>query len=209
MRKQLRGQADAIQIRLHQPSPLADKFPIYRDLLETIPRRRCVRIEYDSLFDRAIIQTRLSPYRLLFTGHSWYVIGRSSVHRSVRTFNLTRVRGLEPTEDCYEIPRNFSIDRYLGNAWHIVPGSGPDHEVLVRFGKTVARNVAEVKWHKTQQLKWNDDGSLDFQIKVKGLKEIMWWILGYGDEAEVVEPPELRRLIATHARHMLRKYQND
>jgi predicted DNA-binding transcriptional regulator YafY len=209
LRKQLRGQADAIQIRLHQPSPLADKFPIYQDLLETIPRRRCVRIEYDSLFDRAIIQTRLSPYRLLFTGHSWYVIGRSSVHRSVRTFNLTRVRGLEPTEDCYEIPRNFSIDRYLGNAWHIVPGSGPDHKVLVRFGKTVARNVAEVKWHKTQQLKWNDDGTLDFQIKVKGLKEIMWWILGYGDEAEVVEPPELRRLIATHARHMLRKYQND
>ena len=122
---------------------------------------------------------------------------------------MTRVRRLEPTDDSYEIPRNFSIDRYLGNAWHLLPESGPDHEILIRFGKTVARNVAEVKWHKTQVLKWNDDGTLDFKVKVKGLKEIKWWILGYGDEAEVIQPPELRRLIATHIRRMLRKYQED
>jgi predicted DNA-binding transcriptional regulator YafY len=162
LRKQLRSQADAIQIRLNQVSTIADKSPVYRDLLDAIPARRCVRIQYYSLFDRSVIQTRLSPYRLIFSRRSWYVIGRSSVHRSVRTFNLTRIQHLESTEDSYEIPRNFSLDRYLGNAWHIVPDTGPDHEILLRFGKKVARNVGEVQWHKTQRLKWNDDGTLDF-----------------------------------------------
>jgi predicted DNA-binding transcriptional regulator YafY len=209
LRKQIRGQADAIQIRMNQISPIADQSHVYQNLLDAIPKRRCVRIRYDSYFDGQIIQTCLPPYRVVFSRHSWYVIGRSSIHRSVRTFNLTRIRQLEPTEDSYEIPRNFSLDRYLGNAWHIVPDADPDSDITVRFGKKVARNVAEVKWHKTRRLKWTDDGALEFTAKVKGLKEISWWILGYGDQAEVIKPPELRKLVATHARRMLRKYKDN
>jgi predicted DNA-binding transcriptional regulator YafY len=60
----------------------------------------------------------------------------------------------------------------------------------------VARNVAEVIWHKTQKLVHRDDGSLDFQVRVSGLNEISWWILGYGDQAEVIKPARLRQLIA-------------
>jgi proteasome accessory factor B len=208
-RKQLRGQADAIHIRLHQPSPIGDKCSVYDHLVDSIGKRRCVRLQYDDFSARAIIQTRLSPYRIWFTKHSWYVIGRSSIHRSVRTFNMTRIRGLQVTEDRYEIPHNFSLDRYLGNAWHFIPASGPNYDILVHFSKKVARNVAEVKWHKTQSLKWNDDGTLDFRAKVKGLNEISWWILGYGDHATVAEPPALRKLMATHSRKMMRKYEGD
>ncbi|HTQ38654.1 MAG TPA: WYL domain-containing protein [Pirellulales bacterium] len=206
LRRQLRGMADAIQIRLHQPSPLGDKSHIYQELVESISERRCVRIDYDDLSARTVIKTRLSPYRLLFTKHSWYVIGRSSIHRSVRTFNVTRIRRLEPTEDRYQIPRNFSLERYLGNAWHLIGDPGPDYEVSVRFSQKVARNVAEVNWHKSQAVKWNEDGTLDFSATVKGLTEISWWVLGYGDQAKVLGPPQLQKLIVNHAKRMLQLY---
>jgi proteasome accessory factor B len=209
LRKQLRGMADAVRIRLHQVSPIADKTPIYQALLEAIPQRRCVRIDYDDFQVRKVIQTRLSPYRLLFSDHSWYVIGRSTLHRAVRTFNMTRFLSLQPTTDTYEIPRNFSLQRYLGNAWHLIPEPGPEHKIRVQFSRKVARNVAEVQWHKTQSLKWNDDGTLAFSATVKGLKEVSWWILRYGDEATVMEPPALRKLIADHALRMLRHYNDD
>jgi len=91
----------------------------------------------------------------------------------------------------------------------LIPESGPDQVIQVRFSKKVARNVAEVNWHKTQQIEWNDDGTLVFSAKVKGLSEVSWWILGYGDQAEVVKPAALRKMIATHAGQMLRKYEND
>jgi predicted DNA-binding transcriptional regulator YafY len=48
-----------------------------------------------------------------------------------------------------------------------------------------------------------------FTVKVKGLKEISWWILGFGDEVEVLKPAELRKLVATHAERMLQKYEDD
>jgi proteasome accessory factor B len=134
------------------------------------------------------------------------VIGRSSLHRGTRTFNVGRIVRLEPLDDPYEIPRGFSIDRYLRNAWHLIPEPGPDREVVVRFARKVAQNVAEVAWHKTQRLQFLPDGSLDFSVTVSGLSEIAWWILGYGDQAEVLQPPELRQIIVGHAVRMLQRY---
>ena len=78
--------------------------------------------------------------------------------------------------------------------------------MIVRFSRLVAQNVAEVNWHKTQRLDWRDDGTLDFQVTVAGLNEISWWILGYGDQAEVLQPPELRRMVAERTRRMAAMY---
>ncbi len=113
---------------------------------------------------------------------------------------------LESLDDPFQVPRGFSIERYLRNAWHMIPEKGHDRDVVVRFTKLVAQNVAEVNWHKTQRLAFHDDGSADFHATVSGLNEISWWILGYGDQAEVLEPPELRRMVAARARRMVETY---
>jgi proteasome accessory factor B len=142
---------------------------------------------------------------LLFSRHSWYAIGRSSLHREVRTFNVGRIREMRVLEERFDLPRAFSVERYLGNAWHLIP-DGPDQDVVVRFRPLVARNVAEVVWHKTQRLTWRDDGALDFQVRVAGLQEISWWIMGYGDQAEVLKPARLRQMIAERATRVVDLY---
>jgi len=78
--------------------------------------------------------------------------------------------------------------------------------VAIRFSKMVARNVAEVAWHKTQQTEFLPDGTLEFRATVSGLNEISWWVLGYGDQAEVLKPPGLRRLVAERAARTAEQY---
>ena len=206
LRDQLRDVAAALHIQPPPTNPLAGCQPIYEQLLDAIANRHSIRIRYGSLKEEKEIVTRLSPYRLFFSRRSWYVVGRSSLHRAKRTFHLGRILQIEPLDDRFQIPRGFSIERYLGNAWHMIPEKGPDREVVVRFTKLVAQNVAEVNWHKTQQIVLHDDGSLDFRVTVSGLNEISWWILGYGDQAEVLQPPELRQMIADRAKRMVEKY---
>ena len=196
LRQQLRKVAAGVEIQTPPNNPLTGQGGVYRQLVHALAARRCVRIDYRSLAERQQITTVLSPYRLLFGRRSWYVIGRSSIHRGIRTFNLGRIVRIELLEDTFVLPRGFSVDRYLRNAWHLIPERGPDREVLVRFSPMVAENVAEVLWHKTQRVKFNEDGSLDYRVTVSGLNEISWWILGYADQAEVLEPPELRQMVA-------------
>ena len=205
VREQLRDVSTAVQIKLEPGNRLQGQMPIYRQLLAAIAVRQPVRIEYDSFSDAELIKLKLCPYRMLFSRRSWYVIGRSSVHREVRTFNVGRIRWLEVLDEQFQVPRGFSIQRYLGNAWHLIP-DGPDTDIVVRFSPLVARNVAEVGWHRTQRVTWRDDGSIDFQVRVAGVREISWWILGYGDQAEVLRPQRLRHLIAEHAARLVEMY---
>jgi len=207
LREQLHKATAALHIHPPPSNPLKDRQAVYDQLLDAAAHRRNVRIRYHSLKEQKEIVTRLSPYRLFFSRRSWYVVGRSSLHRAKRTFHLGRILQIEALDDHFQIPRGFSIERYLRNAWHMIPEKGRDHEVVVRFSPLVAQNVAEVNWHKTQRLVFHEDGSADFHVKVSGLNEISWWILGYGDQAEVLQPAELRRMVARRAQRMAAQYE--
>ena len=205
LRDQLKRITQAIHIEPTPVNRLEDKRAVYQQLVDAVAASYAVRIEYGRIESQRVI-TKLRPYRLLFRRHNWYVIGRSSTHCDVRAFSLSRINALERLEERFKVPKRFSIERYLRNAWHLSPVRGADHLVVVRFSPLVAQNVAEVKWHKTQLIQFNDDGSLIFSAHVSGLNEIVWWILSYGDQAEVIQPERLRRFVAQRARNMVSRY---
>ncbi len=207
LRDNLRLLTWAIRINLGQVVAQDGQKGIYQQLVDAAARRRAVRIRYQSLTEWEEIRTKLYPYQVMFSRRSWYVTGRSPYHRATRTFSVARVTQLESLEEPFKIPRGFSIDRYRRNAWHLIPERGPNRHVVVRFQKMVATNVAEVAWHASQRTEFRKDGTMDFHVTVSGLSEISWWILGYGDQAEVLDPPELRKMVAEHARRMLATYQ--
>lgn len=199
---------DALVVRLdaHHEHAQDEAEPRYRLLMEGFIERRSVRIRYRSLFEQQTITTLLSPYRFVYSRRAWYVIGRSSVHRAVRTFHLGRIEGAELVDATYRIPARFSLERHLGLAWHLIREPNEKHEIVIRFAPLVATNVAEIRWHATQTTRWLDDGWLEWRGTVEGLREISWWILGYGKFAEVVSPQRLRDMIAEHAGEMLKQY---
>jgi len=200
---------ERMQLRVDPHHPLAGSEAIYELISESLAKRKQVRLYYNSLMpeEQEEICTLVNPYRLLFGRRSWYLIGRSSLHRAVRTFHLGRIRKAEMLESGYQIPPRFSLDRHLGNAWFLIREPRQRQEVVVRFQPMVARNVAEVQWHKTQQLVWRKDGCLDFHVTVDGLREIQWWILGYGDQAEVLKPKALRKLLLQRIRALQAVYE--
>jgi proteasome accessory factor B len=206
LRQTVQSTGPAVQVQLVPINRLEGMGAVYGQLLTAVTERRGVRIRYRSLAEEQTISTRLHPYRLLFSRRTWYAIGRSSLHRATRTFNVGRIVELEMLDDRFRVPRGFSIERYLRNAWHLIAEPGPDHEVVVHFDKKVAQNVAEVAWHKTQRLEFLPDGSLNYRVTVSGLGEISWWILGYGDCAEVLHPPALRALVAERVARMAQRY---
>lgn len=207
LRQTVRRETRGVRVQSRPLSALDGHASVYRQLVEAIARRNVTRIVYGSLTEWETIETELRPYRLLFSQRSWYVLGRSAMHREVRTFNLARIKSLDVLKRKYVIPKTFSLERHLGNSWRLIPAPDQESHVLIRFAPLVARNVAEVKWHKTQQTKFLPDGSLEFRAHVSGLFEIVWWILGYGDQAEVLRPAKLRRMVAQRVAKMATIYQ--
>jgi len=174
----------------------------FAQLQQAIVKKRKVNIRYHSLFEGTIIDVELCPYHLLYNNRAWYVLGRSSLHESVRTFKLNRIRELKTTERCFVDGENFDVYEYFGRAWSMIP-EGRIYNIKLRFLPKVANNVAEVQWHSTQKVVPNNDGSATVEFRVDGLGEITWWILGYGDQVQVLAPKTLRKRISQIAKNML------
>ncbi len=192
---------DGVRVTL---PPLVDASrtgPVFRGLHRALAEHRNVRVEYDSYFEQRTVGTVVSPYRVLFLSRAWYLVGRSSLHDDVRTFKLDRITGMEILADAFEPDPDFDVDAYFGLAWNMIP-EGKVYHVRLRFLPMVAGNVEEVTWHRTQRCSVQPDGSCLFEVDVDGLREITWWLLGYGDQVIVEEPPELRDRIGEIARNM-------
>ncbi|MEX2216239.1 MAG: WYL domain-containing protein [Phycisphaeraceae bacterium] len=172
----------------------------YTTLQTCIDEGRCCRMRYGSPSDPQPCEIVLNPYALHFAARAWYVLGRSSAHREVRIFKLTRIDSLQMLERRFKKPQRFSIEKKIGKAWTMIP-EGKVHQVELEFTPRVAKNVIEVRWHSTQQATMRDDGSLLLSFEVDGLREISWWVCGYADQVKVRKPKELADLVG----HMLRR----
>jgi proteasome accessory factor B len=180
---------------------------IFTLLQSAAAQRKKVRVEYDSLCDGRAISCEVSPYHLLYNQRTWYIVGRSSIHKAIRTFKLNRIRGAKMLDEQFDGNDGFDLAEYLGCAWSMIP-EGKMYHVRLQFTPKVANNVAEVNWHKSQQVMRGPDGSATIDFRVDGLGEITWWILSYGDQVRVLAPAVLRKNIAEIAKRMVEVNNN-
>ena len=185
----------------HVPMDMLDK--VFSLLQNAIRKKRKVRLHYASIYEGADINTLFCPYHLMYNKRAWYVIGSSSIHKSVRTFKLNRIKSLQVQDKCFLENKTFDAHEYLGKAWSMIP-EGKIYNVSLQFSKKVAKNVSEVRWHCSQKTIQNPDGTLSVEFRVDGLSEISWWILGYGDQVEVLAPAALRNRIKETAQRTVK-----
>jgi predicted DNA-binding transcriptional regulator YafY len=144
----------------------------------------------------------LHPIRLCLIKQAWYLIARPDGSDRPVTYRVARFRSLRKLDLRSEVPREFDLRAYFGDAWSVYRGE-PSYEVELRFSPAAAGLVTETTWHHTQERRGHDDGSVTLSFRVDGLEEIVWWVLGWSGEVEVVRPPELRRLAAEKLRRAL------
>ena len=191
------------------PAPANDKEARYHTTLQRcIDQGTSCRIVYQSPSDDDDLHAMLNPYTLHFVNRAWYVLGYTDIHDEVRMCKLVRFVEVEPTDERFDKPENFSIEDKLGSAWCMIP-EGKEYEIVLEFSRKVATNVSEVRWHKSQQHKSLDDGRCEMTFTVDGIGEIAWWLCGYGDQVKILKPPELRDRVQAMHKAAMKQYEVD
>jgi predicted DNA-binding transcriptional regulator YafY len=179
----------------------------HRDVIWTVQsallQRRQVTGRYRSPYDSKAITIRLHPYRLCLVKNAWYVIGKADKYPEVRTFRVARFTSLRLLEASANVPEDFELQEYFGNAWAVYRGA-QRFEVDLRFSSESASIVVETLWHHTQKMQKHADGSATLSFSVDGLEEILNWILGWTGHVTVLQPAELREMYGSRLRTGLR-----
>lgn len=180
---------------------------MYEQVRKAIATQTCLRCRYESVSRPEDNGTffLLKPYALFFGQRAWYVVGHHGLHDDTRTFKLNRFAHMEATPQKYEIPKSFTLAKYLGNAWRMIRGS-KSYTVELIFDPTFAETISDTSWHSTQEFECQPDGSLRFSCTVDGLDEIVWWVLSMGSHCRVIQPAELVERVQNEAQKMQTLY---
>ena len=180
--------------------------PIILRLVEAmLMRRRCRINGYRSPARSRPTAFRHDPYGLLYIHGGLYSVGKAPDHNNRAVLAVDRIGKLELTDEGFEIDPAIDLKRYEAEAFGVIWEK--PMTVVVRFRADKAPYVREREWHPTQRLQELRDGRIELTFRAGGALEIMRWVLGWGDAAEIVRPPALRREIASILNSAAATYQ--
>jgi len=138
---------------------------------------------------RATEEYLFDPYTLLFFSNSLYLGGFAHNRQALRLFLLDRLESVELLDERFEVPEDYAPEDLTGSAFGLIEGES--FELQVRFGAPVAHLVRERRWHPSQTLAEESDGSLLLTLQASGEKEILAWLYSYLPHVRVLAPAPL------------------
>lgn len=212
----LREQAARVAERLHI-DPVdwyraADTPTQLREVAEAVWHSRRLRVRYASW--RRTTWREWEPLGLVLKAGAWYLAAREAGDTAVRTYRLASVQALAPGRGHFRRPRGFDLAAY----WR---------EAAARF-EAELRPVPVQLWVSPRAWGWLMNGRHEVvelpdeagaagrpagwravRVAVESLEQGARQVLGYGDEAEVVAPAALRRLVAEVAQRLHQRHAGD
>ncbi|CAM2921571.1 WYL domain-containing transcriptional regulator [Hathewaya histolytica] len=172
---------------------------------EAIMKRNKIKINYFSL-NSGKYERVVSPYALFHYKSCVYFAGLCENSGEVKYFKLSRIEGnIEFLDEKYEIPKTFSLYKYLHNN----VGIFNDREISIKLKvfKPMSYIISERIWSDNQKITWNEDESIIFEANIKGYKEIKAWLLSMGSSVKVLEPVELKQDIIREIQNIQINYE--
>ncbi len=182
-----------IDLASHYKSSLSEKIDLIRNAIKA---KKVISFDYYSAKGRE--RRRIEPCIITFKWTSWYVYGFCRDRGDFRLFKLNRLWKPYIEEETFE-PREIpsggaEIGEYLTD----------ENKVTILFDKSVEYLLVDE--YGPESYVETDDGKLRMTVGYTNRDHMIRWILGFGEQAEVLEPEELVREIGDTAAGMADKY---
>lgn len=194
----VRAEAIAVQAG---PRPFEDE-NLIADLRHALTAMKAVSFRY--MGGRTPGERRtVIPFGLMFSRMNYLVGGELGVLQP-RNWRLDRIMELEVLDEPGVPPADFSLQDYAARSFGIYQDDIED--VVLRITGEGVEDALRWRFHPTQVVHQESDGSVIVRFTASGMLELSWHLFTWGDKLEVLQPQRLRdvlveQLDAALARH--------
>jgi predicted DNA-binding transcriptional regulator YafY len=212
---ELRERAARIRDRFHLDAPgwLAetDAPPFLATIADAVWSERRVEVRYERA-NRAVVERVLEPLGLVLKAGTWYLVaGVRGDARGPRTYRVSRVLAAAVLDEPVQRPAGFDLAAHWGEYQRgytrrvyretaTIRLSEAGRQLLFLVGRIPAR-----EGHRAMGAP-DADGWAQTTLPIESVRHAHHALLQLGADVEVVEPEELRGLIAASARALLQRY---
>jgi len=174
---------------------------VYRALLEG----RQLEAAYRSRSTGETKRRRIYPLALVTKEDVLYLVATLGEHRDARQLALHRMSRAEVLELLAKAPPGFTLGAYIEEDRFAYPIDEEKIRLVGAFDEEAAAHLYEREISADQRLERRDHDVV-LRATVPNTSGLRWWLLGFRDRVEVLEPPSLRAEFRAIAFEMAKKY---
>jgi len=148
----------------------------------------------------------LYPYALIWNNDYYYLIGKYVHKDDMVHLRVDRMINVQVTDKIYQQDENLDISDYVKRLFHMF--TGVEKDLKVRFSNHLI-NVIIDRFGKNVSIE--KDGEEAFILRTKAIISdgLINWLLTWGSDAKVIDPPELVQKMKEESKKLNQMYNGE
>lgn len=135
----------------------------------------------------------VTPCGLMF-GRANYLVAYDPANDRIQTFRLDRMSSVAAGEGTARPPAAFDLAAFASQSFGIYQDQIED--VALHITPGAADEARGWRWHPTQSVEDQADGSVIVRFKASGMRELAWHLFSWSGQARIIQPERLRQVMA-------------
>lgn len=131
------------------------------------------------------------PLGIVQRGAVTYLVATSYNYTNILLLAVHRIQSAHVLDQPAKPPKNFDLAEYIRQGAFGFEESG-EIKLVVRFTTAAVEHLKETPLSLDQQIEPDQADWVRLQATVPDTAQLRWWLLGFGDQVEVLEPSTLR-----------------
>lgn len=156
-------------------------------------------------------ERKISPYAMTWQDDHYYLIGNYDKYDNLMHLRIDRMRSVNETDEAVRSMGEvspykdvFDVADYTAKLFSMYGGEMVDVEL--RCNRKILEQVAD-RFGENIFIKNLTDTEFSFNVSAAVSEALVTWIMNYGENIEVVKPENLREMVKSRAKEILKKYK--
>ena len=141
----------------------------------------------------------VSPFQIIINEGNYYLLGFDDKKKKMLTYRIDRMKGVQFTDiprEGEEVFKEIDLKSYTQRVFSMY--SGNEKRVTIRFINKLLDTAIERFGANNAQYSEYDKNHFTVTAKVETSKQFFGWLLGFGNEAKIISPPEVVEEFTDH-----------
>ncbi len=135
----------------------------------------------------------VAPCGVMF-GRANYLVAADRESGRIQTFRLDRMSAVEAQNGFAPPPEDFDLSVFASQSFGIYQDEIED--VVLHVSPQGSAEARGWRWHPTQTIEDQADGSVVVRFRASGMRELAWHLFSWGEQVTIVAPQRLKAVMA-------------
>jgi len=174
-------------------------------LFNQIIKRNVIEIEYQP-FNKEAEKLFVYPYHLKQHNNRWFLFCYNEKYEAISNYPLDRINSLRETANTFKESSINWLDYFDDIIGVTKPEDSKEVEISLKFSEKRINYILTKPLHGTQRSDKSDEKGLTIKIEVIPNPELYQLLLSFGEDIEVISPPEIRTEMMSKIKQMNDSY---